>query len=41
MDALHEGMSEGILDHARQQIDRVLGETSLVENLSLSIMITS
>jgi hypothetical protein len=41
VDAPREGMPEGILDHARQTIDRVLGETSLVEDYPLPIMIAS
>jgi hypothetical protein len=36
-----EGVPERILDHARQTIDRVLGETSFIENDPLPIVITS
>jgi hypothetical protein len=41
IDASREGMPEGILDHARQTIDRIFGETSLVEDYPLPIMIAS
>jgi hypothetical protein len=36
-----EGVPERILDHARQTVDGVLGETSLVEDYPLPIVITS
>jgi hypothetical protein len=36
-----EGVPEGIFDHSRKTIHRVLGETSLVENYPLPIVITS
>ena len=41
VDAAGEGVPEGVLDHARQTINRILGETSLVENYPLPIVITS
>jgi hypothetical protein len=41
VNASGEGVPEGIFDHSRQTIHRVLGETSLVENYPLPIVITS
>jgi hypothetical protein len=41
IDAPREGMPEGILNHAGQTIDRVLGKASLVEDYYTPIMIAS
>ena len=41
VDAPGEGVPEGVLDHARQTVHRVLSETSLIEDYSLPIVITS
>jgi len=41
VDAPSERVPEGILDHARQTIDRVFCETSFVEDYPLPVMVTS
>jgi hypothetical protein len=41
IDAPGKGVPERVLDHARQTINGILGETSLIEDYPLPVMITS
>jgi hypothetical protein len=39
IDPSSQGVPEGVLDHARQTVDRVLGQPSFIENDSLSTIL--
>jgi hypothetical protein len=40
VNSTRKGMPKGVLDHARESVDRVLSETSFVQNDALPVVIS-